>query len=329
MGNVHNGVRIVENPNELYEYNKNVRPPHKPVPAISHPAKLHEECNTTKDIPLDLSSSLGLDYPASCPNLLAGYIHVKANDTFKQDCVLCCTSLCLYVIRGHGTTKIFDEGAVAWSKGDVLVIPYQTRALEHSTIDDTVFYYVHDGPLLKYLRVTPSSKAFPTTVFREKLLKDKVENIREKPGSEHANRLGTLIGNPETSETKSLTHTLWALLNVLPANSMQKPHRHNAVALDLVTYAPEGKCYTLVGDELDENGQIKNPIRLDWESGGAFTTPLGLWHSHHNESEDEDAWILPVQDAGLSLHQGLYDIRFADEEWKYLHDKHAIKSIIY
>ena len=122
--------------------------------------------------------------------------------------------------------------------------------------------------------------------------------------------------------------------------------RHNAVALDLVTYAPKGKCYTLVGDELDENGQIKNPIRIDWESGGAFTTPLGLWHSHQNESRDEDAWILPVQDAGLSLHQvkyvllvfelfymflfkGLYDIRFADEEWKYLHDKHAIKSIIY
>ena len=213
---------------------------HKPVPAVSHPAKLHEECNTTKDIPLDrkfshhptakageilysngylVSSSLGLDYPASCPNLLAGYIHVKANDIFEQDCVLCCTSLCLYVIRGHGTTKIFDEGAVAWSRGDVLVIPYQTRALEHSVIEDTVFYYV------KYLRVTPSSKAFSTTVFREKLLKDKVESIREKPGSEHANRLGTLIGNPETSETKSLTHTLWALLNVLPANSMQKPHR--------------------------------------------------------------------------------------------------------
>jgi gentisate 1,2-dioxygenase len=168
---------------------------------------------------------LGLDYPASCPNLLSGYIHINLNDSFKQDCVLSCASLCLYVIRGRGTTKIADEGQVTWSKGDLLVVPYQTQPLEHVAEEDTALYYVHDGPLLKYLRVNPSEKAFPTTVFRDKVLKEKVESIREKPGSEHANRLGTLIGNSKTSETKTLTHTLWALLNVPPANSMQKPHR--------------------------------------------------------------------------------------------------------
>ncbi len=172
-----------------------------------------------------VSSSLGLDYPASCPNLLCGYIHINATESFKQDCVLSCTSLCLYVIRGHGKTKLLGEGEVDWSKGDLLVIPHQTQPLEHIADDDTAFYYVHDGPLLKYLRVIPSEKAFSITVFREKLLKDKVESIREKPGSEHANRLGTLIANPETGETKTLTHTLWALLNVLPADTIQKPHR--------------------------------------------------------------------------------------------------------
>ena len=78
---------------------------------------------------------------------------------------------------------------------------------------------------------------------------------------------------------------------------------HNAVALDLVTYAPKEKCYTLIGYDLNEDGTIRSPTRLEWESGSAFTTPLGMWHSHHNESTDEDAWILPVQDAGLSLHQ--------------------------
>ncbi len=71
----------------------------------------------------------------------------------------------------------------------------------------------------------------------------------------------------------------------------------------MVISAPKGKCYTLIGDELDEDGKIKSPTRLDWESGATFTTPLGMWHSHHNDSEDEDAWNLPVQDGGLSLHQ--------------------------
>ena len=211
------------------------------MPATNHPAKLHEEKGPTRDIPLDckfdlceknlidvsflVSSSLGFEYPASCPNLLCGYIRINDHDSFKQDCVLSCTSLCLYVIRGRGQTKFVGDGEIHWSTGDVLVVPYQTQSIEHIAQEDTAFYYVHDGPLLKYLRGSPTEKAFTTTIFRAQVLRDKVENIREKPGSEHANRLDTLIGNPQTSETKSLTHTLWALLNVLPANSTQKPHR--------------------------------------------------------------------------------------------------------
>ncbi|CAF3824781.1 unnamed protein product [Rotaria sordida] len=54
-----------------------------------------------------------------------------------------------------------------------------------------------------------------------------------------------------------------------------------------------------------------------------------MQHLHHNESEDEDAWILSIQNVGLLLYQVLYDIRFVDEEWKYLKDKHTIKNIIY
>merc|ERR1719330_1661982 len=47
--------------------------------------------------------------------------------------------------------------------------------------------------------------------------------------------------------------------------------------------------------------------------GGVFITPPGWWHSHHNES-DEQAWVLPVQDAGLFTHQRTLDIRFVDDE---------------
>ncbi|CAF3334431.1 unnamed protein product [Rotaria sp. Silwood1] len=177
MSSSHSKVRIVENSNELYEYSKNVRLPHKPVPVTSHAAKLYEEANLIIDIPFDLSSSLGLDYPASCPNLLSGYMHISPNDLFKQDGVVSYTSLCLYVIRDHNTTNIFDEGQVNWLKSDLLVIPYQTQPLEHFAHDDTALYYVHDGPLLKYLQVKSSEKCFLTTIFREKVLKTKVENI--------------------------------------------------------------------------------------------------------------------------------------------------------
>lgn len=40
------------------------------------------------------------------------------------------------------------------------------------------------------------------------------------------------------------------------------------MALDLcVSASGEGKVYTLMGPELDENGWVKDPIRLDWKSG--------------------------------------------------------------
>jgi len=65
-----------------------------------------------------------------------------------------------------------------------------------------------------------------------------------------------------------------------------------------------------MGPELDEDGKVKNPIRMDWKSGAAFTTPPGWWHSHHNET-DIEAWVLPVQDAGILTHQCVLDIQFA------------------
>lgn len=74
-----------------------------------------------------------------------------------------------------------------------------------------------------------------------------------------------------------------ALFNVIPPHSVQRPHRHNAVALDLATDVhpdSEGKVYTLIGNEIDAEGNIVNPKKVCWRSGEAFTTPLGLWHQH-------------------------------------------------
>jgi hypothetical protein len=57
-----------------------------------------------------------------------------------------------------------------------------------------------------------------------------------------------------------------------------------------------------MGPELDLTGKIIDPIRCDWRAGCMFVTPPGWWHSHHNESEEE-AWVLPMQDAGLYTYQ--------------------------
>lgn len=69
-------------------------------------------------------------------------------------------------------------------------------------------------------------------------------------------------------------------------------------------------CYTLIGTELDDQGRIRHPHREDWAAGAAFVTPPGYWHSHHNES-GADAYVLPIQDAGLLTYLRTLDIHFS------------------
>ena len=99
------------------------------------------------------------------------------------------------------------------------------------------------------------------------------------------------------------------MLGVVPGGAVQPPHRHQSVALDLIIDCPPG-CHTLVGSELAEDGSISRPQRVDWEPGGAFITPPGLWHAHVNPSE-QPALLLPIQDAGLHTYLRSLDIRFA------------------
>jgi gentisate 1,2-dioxygenase len=128
------------------------------------------------------------------------------------------------------------------------------------------------------------------------------------------NRRGILLGNEATSQTRTLTPTLWSLLNNIGPNINQKPHKHNSVALDLAVYAMYGSnVYTQMSQELSANGELLNPISTQWKTGSVFITPPGWWHSHHNEG-NEDAWVLPIQDAGLYTHQRTLDFRIADDE---------------
>ena len=60
---------------------------------------------------------------------------------------------------------------------------------------------------------------------------------------------------------------------------------------------------------------------MDWSSSWAIGQCVilslalcaGWWHYHVNNS-DEDAWLFPVQDAGLYTYQRTLDIRFWPRE---------------
>jgi gentisate 1,2-dioxygenase len=329
----------------VFEYGSAANPDMKPIPVLVHPPGLHEK-GRTRVIPFDASDLLDMEDTASMctsPNLMASFLRINVGDGIGTQ-VPNATSQAFYVIRGSGTTQVTaaaDEDAstsvtsavetetISWKTGDLFVLPVTQGEMIHfctsaESHGGAALYWVHDEPLMNYLGATPHVKKFEPTLYKKEMLLERVQRIRHESGECHRkNRLGVLLGNARCAQTKTLTHVLWSLLNSIPSNTVQRPHRHNSVALDLCVSSEPG-VYTLMGKEIDSNGFIVDPIRCDWVTGGAFITPPGWWHSHHNES-DKVAWVLPIQDAGLFTHQRTLDIRFVDDELK-LHKEGRIRG---
>lgn len=304
----------------IFEYGSAANPDMKPIPVMVHPAGLHEK-GATRVIPFDISSRLDIPTPCTSPNLMASFLRINVGDGIGTQ-VPNATSQAFYVIRGSGKTTIEDnngtEETISWSTGDMFCVPHTLSEMIHictsaESHGGAAIYWIHDEPLMDYLGATPNVRKFEPTLYKKTDILARVDQIRHETGDCHKkNRLGVLLGNAKCAQTKTLTHVLWSLLNSIPANTVQRPHRHNSVALDLCVSAKPG-VYTLMGKEIDGDGFIVEPIRCDWVTGSVFVTPPGWWHSHHNESDDI-AWVLPVQDAGLYTHQRTLDIRFVDDE---------------
>jgi len=285
---------------QVNEYMSAVNPPMPKIDVIDYPSSLHKE-GKTRVIPFDLSESLETNYPATSPNLMANYLHIREGDNLKTDAKA--TSQVFYVIRGSGRTQM-KNGIIEWKEGDLFTLPSVPDAL-HSASSDAALYWVHDAPLLHYLGVQPSQERFDPVLYTKDFLSEQLAEVRKI--AEGRNRTGFLLSNPNFPITMTLTHTLWALYNVLPAGVTQKPHRHNSIALDFCVSASEN-TYTLIGKEIDEDGKIIDPVKAMWTPGSAFITPPGWWHSHHNES-GEDAIVLPIQDAGLIMNMQVLDFQ--------------------
>jgi len=285
-------------------------------PGLTEPIGLHQwgpelhAQGPTAILPLDLSRELGCQGPATSPALAAHFLRILPGEALSAAAVA--TTSLFAVLRGGGSmTRPGDSHAgpltLAWEGGDVFVLPAgQAPRLEAR--EESVLYWVHDGPLLRYLGVEPSLPRFRPCYYPAARLERELETLLNDPSASKANRLSLLLGHADLPATRTVSHTLWAMQGVLPAGSMQSPHRHQSVALDLILDCDPG-CYTLVGSSCDSEGRIRDPQRIDWKSGGAFITPPGLWHAHGNES-GRAARLLPIQDAGLHTYLRSLDIRF-------------------
>ena len=296
------------------------------LPIERFPASMHQSPGT-RLIPLDLSVALGVGYPATSPALLAAFMVLDTGDTLTT--YPDSTSELYYCIKGVGSSTFFEPapasapasapvraalpapntGTIGWAAGDFWTLPAGCTT-EHTAgpVDGALIYRVTDAPLLSYLGATPGAPRFAPTRYDAATSLARLAEVEHHPDAAGRNRVSILLANSAHPQTLTVTHTLWAMLGVLPVDRVQHPHRHQSVALDLILSCDPG-CYTLVGSHVDDDGRIIDPIRVDWESTGAFVTPPGLWHSHHNES-GAPAYLVPIQDAGLHTYLRSLDIRF-------------------
>lgn len=273
------------------------------VPFAEFGRELHET-GSSRVIPLDISERLGCEGPATSPALCSNFVRILAGDTLSTH--FNATSQVFYVIRGSGRTN-FDGIEIPWKTGDFVVLPVGPAA-RHYAVTDAAFYLVHDEPLLRYLGAKADVQQFKPTLYTSEASLKELDKVREEAKAVNRNRVSILLANKAMDQTLTVTHTLWAMLGVLPLGSVQLPHRHQSVALDLILDCEPG-CYTLVGTEITAEGQIIDPIRVDWKPYSVFITPPGHWHAHYNESAKE-AHLIPLQDAGLHTYLRTLDIQF-------------------
>lgn len=299
---------------EIYDYRQAANPIRpgltEPIPDRSWPASLHAEARTAI-LPLDLSAELGCTGPATSPALAAHFLRILAGEGLKASAVA--TSSLFYVLRGSGSLERPSSPGqsaleLSWGAGDLFVLPSGADPLLQAS-DDSLLYWVHDAPLLRYLGVAPLQSRFRACHYPASRLEAELHKLLADPSAARSNRLSILLASADHPASRTVTHTLWAMLGVVPPGAVQPPHRHQSVALDLIIDCDPG-CYTLVGTELNPDGSIRNPRRIDWQPGGAFITPPGHWHAHTNES-GRMARLLPIQDAGLNTYLRSLDIRFA------------------
>jgi len=292
----------------VYEYETNVNPRLNSVPFYE---KDIEQCNYGIQF-IDFSEIFNTSHKSTTPNLLASFIKLTAKDTIQLNNMQSiidfnATSHLFYVIKGNASIHIDTNDIMLISSGDILATPcFQSLQIRNLEQEELHIYYINDSPLVNYLGNKAHTPIFKTAIYTNAFLIQKLNEL----SNPNNNRKGILLSNQDTDAlgVNTITPVLWALYNQLPPQTVQKPHKHNSVALDLCINCTDNlNIFTLIGDKLDETGNIINPTKVYWKQGTMFITPPGLWHSHNNLG-DTYAYVLPIQDAGLLLYQRILGI---------------------
>ena len=263
----------------------------EPAAALAAPA-------ATGYFPCDQSASLGCDFPATTPLMLARYARIAAGATLTAD--FAATGSIWYVIEGQGEAVCGAE-AIAWAAGDIFLLPGTGAASLRAGAQGAVLWSVSNEPQLAFEHLRPAAAA-PAAValvhYPAAEIARQFETIF-RAGSNAATSGVALIFSSDLQQTaRNILPTLTLSFNTLPAGEQQRAHRHNSAAVTLIVRG--AGCHSIVGDE-----------SCAWAPWATMVTPAGAPHSHHNGG-GERAYFLIVQDGGLYYHARTMGFEFLE-----------------
>ena len=249
-------------------------------------------------IPCDLSAVLACDFPATTPLILIRYAKIKANEALRTD--FNAGGVMAYVIRGAGSTSCGEE-TIEWNTGDILVLPGGVPHDHSAAGEDAILWIVSNEPQLAFENLrAPAPGQAPTEIvhYRADEITRQIDLLYEIGRSEQIAGSALIFSAERQEATRNILPTLTLAMNSLPGGAVQRPHRHNAVAVSLIIRGE--RCFSMMDGR-----------RKDWAPWATTITPPVAVHSHHNGG-NEQALFLIVQDGGIFYHTRAMGFEFAE-----------------
>jgi gentisate 1,2-dioxygenase len=272
-----------------------------PVPDhifAEEPARALDPATPTGLIACDIADALDSPFPATTPLVLARYARIRAGETLATD--FNASGVIAYAMTGRGVTACGAE-RIAWEAGDLFILPGGLPATHTAAEADCVLWIVTNEPQLAFERLrAPAPGEAPTDVvhYRGAEITRQIALLYEV-GRGEAIAGSALIFSAERQEsTRNILPTLTVAMNSLPGGVVQRPHRHNSVAVSLIIKGE--RCFSVIDGR-----------RKEWAPWATTITPPVSIHSHHNAGH-EQALFLIIQDGGLYYHTRAMGFEFTD-----------------
>ena len=241
-----------------------------------------DERTGTALIELNLSERLGLGYPATVPNLLARYVRIESADELGFEFLS--SGEAYYAIEGSGAVEKNGE-SIAWSEGDVFVLPGRGRTRFRANDGGALLWMVTDEPVMSFFAVERAGGDGEAVHYPAEAIAHEMAQIHSRVDNGTQSGKAVLFTRAGLETTHLATPTVAFAYNSLPPGDDQPPHRHNAAALTL--------CIRGEGVHSMVDGR-----KVDWRDRAVMVTPPSALHSHHNRGP-EMMYSVVAQDGGV------------------------------